>query len=136
MEPNFTLSYEGDLRTRMTHLASGTEVVTDAPVDNHGKGAAFSPTDLTSAALASCMMTMVGIKARDLGVEIARMEARVQKTMGSGPRRIVRVDVELTLDVPDADERGRKVLEATARTCPVAQSLHPDVEQVLDVIWA
>ena len=136
MEPNFTLSYEGDLRTRMTHLASRSEVVTDAPVDNHGKGAAFSPTDLTSAALASCMMTLVGIKAREMGLAVARMEARVQKTMGSGPRRIVRIGVELTLEVPEADERGRKVLEATARTCPVAQSLHPDLEQALEVIWA
>jgi putative redox protein len=134
--PQYTLHYNGDLRTTMTHHGSGSEVITDAPLDNHGKGAAFSPTDLTSAALASCMMTMVGIKARDLGVEIAAMEARVEKTMGSGPRRIVRIAVELVLNVPEADERSRQVLERTARTCPVAQSLHPDIDQAVCLVWA
>lgn len=134
--PQYTLTYNGDLRTTMTHVASGSEVITDAPVDNHGKGAAFSPTDLTSAALASCMMTMVGIKARDLGVAIRGMEARVEKVMGSGPRRIVRIAVELVMDVPEADERVRTILERTARTCPVAQSLHPDVDQAVCLVWA
>lgn len=134
--PQYTLNYNGDLRTTMTHLGSGSEVITDAPLDNHGKGAAFSPTDLTTAALASCMMTVVGIKARDLGVDIAGMEARVEKTMGSGPRRIVRIAVELVLNVPEADERTRQVLERTARACPVAQSLHPDIDQAVCLVWA
>lgn len=133
--PQYTLTYRGDLRTEMTHLASNSRVITDAPVDNHGKGAAFSPTDLTSAALASCMMTMVGIKANDMGLPVTSMEARVEKTMGSGPRRIVRIAVELVLDVPEAGERERKVLDATARACPVAQSLHPDIDQAVCLMW-
>jgi uncharacterized OsmC-like protein len=81
------------------------------------------------------MMTMVGIKANSMGLEVASMEARVEKTMGSGPRRIVRIAVELILDVLEASERDRKVLEATARTCPVAQSLHPDIDQAVCLMW-
>ena len=134
--PQFTLSYRGDVRTEMTHTASNARVTTDAPVDNHGKGAAFSPTDLAASALASCMMTVVGIKANAMNLHIASMEARVEKTMGNGPRRILRIAVELLIDIPNAGERERKILEATARACPVAQSLHPEIDQAVCLMWA
>lgn len=134
-QPQFSLVYAGDLRTEMTHLASGQQVITDAPVDNRGRGEAFSPTDLTASALASCMMTVIGIKANDLGLEIESMGARVQKTMGSGPRRIVRVAIELSILAPKATEKDKTILERTAHTCPVAQSLHPEIDQAICLIW-
>ena len=134
-QPQFTLAYAGDLRTVMTHLASSEQVVTDAPVDNRGRGEAFSPTDLTASALASCMMTVIGIKANDLGLEIHEMEARVQKTMGSGPRRIIRIAIELQILAPNVSDKDKKVLERTAHACPVAQSLHPEIDQAICLIW-
>jgi uncharacterized OsmC-like protein len=133
--PQFQLEYAGDLRTEMTHLGSNSVVITDAPVDNHGKGQAFSPTDLTSSALASCMMTMIGIKANDLELDVTFMRAKVQKTMGSGPRRIVRIAIELEVSIPQASERDRTILERTAHTCPVGQSLHPDIDQAICLMW-
>ena len=133
--PVYRLAYQGHLRTEMTHLASGQVVQTDAPVDNHGKGEAFSPTDIVSAGLAACMMTVVGIKAADLGVPLERMEAEVTKSMASGPRRISGIGIRMRVHAPLASSRDRQVLEATARACPVAHSLHPDIQQALEWIW-
>ena len=133
--PVYRLAYQGHLRTEMTHLASGQVVQTDAPVDNHGKGEAFSPTDIVSAGLAACMMTVVGIKAADLGVPLERMEADVTNSMAAGPRRISGIVIRMRVHAPLESSRDRQVLEATARACPVAHSLHPDIQQALEWIW-
>ena len=131
------VKYLGGLRTNITHLRSGSSTITDAPVDNNGKGEAFSPTDLVATALASCMITVMGIKARDMGLDMDGTTATVNKTMASGPRRISRVEVVLTFP-PAAKHFGeadKKLLEKTALACPVAQSLSGDLEQVVEFIW-
>lgn len=126
--------YLGDLRTECTHLRSGSTYITDAPVDNHGKGEAFSPTDTVATGLANCMITVMGIKARDLGVDLTGSTAEVTKHMAASPRRISKI--ELNMYLPAAvGEKHRKILENTGRTCPVALSLHPELEQVVQFIW-
>lgn len=123
MAVTMDVTYEGELHCTITHGPSGSRIVTDAPVDNRGKGAAFSPTDLTGASLGSCMLTTMGIVALDRGWEMTGATARVTKEMGSIPRRhIAKLTVAITL--PKAlDPRAREVLERTARTCPVHTSL-------------
>ena len=117
------LAYEGDLHCTLTHGPSGTEISTDAPQDNRGKGAAFSPTDLVGAALGSCMLTTMGIVARDRGWDIDGASVHVEKEMGSTPRRhIAKLTMALTMP-KGLDSEARGVLEETARTCPVAESL-------------
>ncbi|WP_037320304.1 OsmC family protein [Salegentibacter sp. Hel_I_6] len=122
--------YRGDLRTEAVHLQSGSEIITDAPVDNHGKGEAFSPTDTVATALASCMLTVMGIKAEDLKLSLNGTSAEVTKTMATNPRRISKVEIKITF--PETySEKSRKVLENTAKTCPVLESLHPDMEKII-----
>ncbi|WP_274571728.1 OsmC family protein [Neisseria leonii] len=123
-----TVRYCGSLHNDLTHSASGSTISTDAPVDNQGKGEAFSPTDLLSASLAACAMTIMGIKAAGLGVELTGARAEVAKEMAADPRRVAAVRIDFFLS-RDLDERSRRILEAAAHTCPVAQSLHPDVVQ-------
>ncbi len=130
-----TIVYEGDLRTRMTHVKSGEVVITDAPTDNHGKGAAFSPTDLVATALASCMLTTMGIKANQLNINMNGAEAEVLKVMASNPRRIAEVQVKITMPNESYTEKDRVILENTAQTCPVAESLHKDVKQLVTFVW-
>lgn len=125
--------YEGNLRTRMTHLYSGTEVLTDAPLDNQGLAQAFSPTDLVATALGSCMISIMGIKARDMNIDIKGTEAEITKIMASNPRRITTVHVVLKFPKNNFGEKEKTILENAARTCPVAKSLHPDIVQ--DVIF-
>ncbi|MBS9777909.1 MAG: OsmC family protein [Gammaproteobacteria bacterium] len=120
--------YQGQLRTTATHCQSGNEIITDAPTDNHGRGEAFSPTDLVATALASCMMTIMGIKAEDLGLESLTMRADVEKVMQANPRRIAEICIDLYLPVT-LSARERAILEAAAHTCPVAHSLHTDIVQ-------
>ena len=127
--------YEGQLRTRMTHLYSGTEVITDAPLDNHGLAQAFSPTDIVATGLASCMLTVMGIKARDMSVDITGTTAEVTKVMAAEPRRISEVHVTLTFPKNNYTDKEKTILENTAKTCPVAHSLHPDIKQVLQFVW-
>jgi uncharacterized OsmC-like protein len=128
------VTYLGNLRTENEHLKSGDKFITDAPTDNNGKGAAFSPTDTVATGLANCMITMMGIKARDLGVNIEGTTALVTKTMAADPRRISKIEV--VFDFPSGlDERSKKILENTARTCPVHYSLHPDIERVITFNW-
>ncbi|WP_027125366.1 OsmC family protein [Gelidibacter mesophilus] len=127
--------YLGDLRTECTHNKSGDTFITDAPTDNNGKGLAFSPTDTVATGLASCMMTVMGIKARDMGVEMKGTTAEVTKIMASGPRRISKIEVVLDLPFP-ADDKTKTILENTARTCPVFYSLHPDIEKDITFKWA
>lgn len=123
------VQYDGNLRTEATHQASGEKIITDAPVDNNGKGQAFSPTDLVATALASCMLTVMGIHARNHGFELGKTEVEVVKVMGVDPRRIVEIDVKIKFRYSNYTEKERKILEVTATTCPVAKSLHPDLIQ-------
>ncbi|RSK50891.1 OsmC family protein [Hymenobacter rigui] len=123
-----TACYAGHLRTEATHVASGNTILTDAPVDNHGRGEAFSPTDLVSAALGSCMMTIMGIVAERHGVDLQGVSWDVTKHMLAEPRRIGQIDV--TFRMPAAlPEKERTILENAARTCPVALSLNPEIRQ-------
>jgi uncharacterized OsmC-like protein len=128
------VTYLGDLRTACTHTKSGNTFITDAPTDNNGKGEAFSPTDTVATGLASCMMTVMGIKARDMGIDLKGTTASVNKIMASDPRRIYKIEV--TLDIPvEVDEKSRIILERTANTCPVHYSLHPDIEKDITYNW-
>jgi uncharacterized OsmC-like protein len=124
-----TVIYEGELRTVATHLQSGSVIETDAPTDNQGLGERFSPTDLVATALGSCMTTIMGIKARDLEIDLRGMKIAIRKIMKADPRRIGGID--LTFAFPAGlilDEKQRTILERAARTCPVVYSLHPDIE--------
>ncbi|NIG53571.1 OsmC family protein [Chitinophaga sp. Cy-1792] len=128
--------YTGSLRTTATHLQSGTVIETDAPVDNNGLGERFSPTDLVATALGSCMLTIMGIKARDAQWNIEGTKVSIQKIMGTDPRRITGIDV--TFDFPAGhglDEKARTILERAAHTCPVAYSIHPDIKQNIVFNW-
>jgi len=129
-----TVNYQGNLRTTMLHLQSNSEVITDAPVDNHGKGEAFSPTDLVATALASCMMTIMGIKANDMGVDITGTSATIKKNMSASPRRISEIVADVYLN-QNFDAKTRKILEMAALTCPVSQSLHPETRQTIRFIY-
>jgi len=133
--PHYTLSYQGHLRTSTLHHRSNSTVITDAPVDNHGKGEAFSPTDLVSSALASCVMTIMAIKAGDMGYDDLKMKARVWKTMASNPRRISKIQVELDLHIPNVTDQHKLILERTTKACPVARSLHPDTQKDVVFNW-
>lgn len=129
--------YLNELRTSATHLASNNSIVTDAPVDNHGKGEAFSPTDLAATSLASCMITVLGIYADKNGINMGGTNAEVTKIMNSeGPRRIVGIDVKLEIvTTEEMDEKQKTILERVARTCPVALSLHPDLKQNIEITF-
>jgi len=128
------VTYNGDLRTECVHLKSNSSFVTDAPVDNNGLGQAFSPTDTVATGLASCMLTMMGIKANGLEVELKGSTASVTKHMSASPRRISKIEVELHLPEQVSDKE-RKILQHTADTCPVHYSLHPDIEKVITYYW-
>jgi len=130
---NFTtkVSYKGALRTESTHQKSGQEIVTDAPTDNNGKGQAHSPTDLVATALASCMLTIMGISAQKRGFELPETVAEVKKIMISEPRRIARVEVTIYMKSGNLDDKQKALLEKVALTCPVAKSLSADLEQVV-----
>jgi putative redox protein len=119
--------YTGDLRTENTHLASGNKIITDAPTDNHGKGEYFSPTDLLATSLANCILTTMAITATQMNIEMKGSKAIVTKTMGAGPRRVIKIDVDLELAGIPEEHRSR--LEHIAHACPVAKSLHPDIQQ-------
>lgn len=123
------ITYHGDLRTTAVHVRSGTSITTDAPVDNKGKGSAFSPTDLLCVSLATCILTTMGISAQDKGIPFGSATARVVKHMASDPRRVARIEVHITLDGTGLGPKERLILERIAHACPVARSLHPDVVQ-------
>ena len=127
------VTYQGDLRTTAIHLQSNNEIITDAPTDNHGKGEAFSPTDLLATSLASCMLTIIGIKAADMDIDVTGTKAEVTKVMAADPRRVSEVHVVITF-AQAIDERTQKIFYNTALTCPVANSLHPDIKQNLEFV--
>ncbi len=128
------VTYIGDLRTTCVHVKSGQTFITDAPTDNNGLGEAFSPTDTVATGLASCMLTMMGIKATTLDIDLANATAAVTKHMASAPRRISKIEIELYLP-GQISEKNRKILVHTANTCPVHYSLHPDIEKVITFHW-
>jgi uncharacterized OsmC-like protein len=128
--------YHGELRNTLTHLASGQSFITDAPLDNRGKGQAFSPTDLTATSLGACMLTVMGIKAEDMAVDIANTKVDILKIMASEPRRIAGIKVVITFPPVMFEDKTKKILEHTALTCPVAKSLHPDIVQDIQFIWS
>ncbi|MFN5134539.1 MAG: OsmC family protein [Chitinophagaceae bacterium] len=128
--------YNGQLRTTATHLQSNTSIETDAPIDNQGKGERFSPTDLLATSLGSCMLTIMGIKARDIDVDLSGVKLDIQKHMKSDPRRVGGVDV--TFHFPEGlnlDDKQKTILQNAALTCPVAKSIHPDIEQNVVFNW-
>lgn len=127
--------YLGDLRTESEHLQSGEKILTDAPVDNNGKGEAFSPTDMVANSLATCMLTIMGIKARDLAIDLRGTTAEVTKVMATDPRRIGKIIIRFTLPVA-VEEKSKIILERAAHTCPVLYSLHPDIDKDITFIWA
>jgi len=128
------VTYLGDLRTSSIHLQSGSEIISDAPLDNNGKGEAFSPTDTVANALASCMMTVMGIKARDLDVDFAGSTAAVTKIMQAEPRRIAAIEIVFDMNLA-ADEKTKTILERTAMTCPVFLSLNTEIEKRISFNW-
>ncbi len=124
--------YTGNLRTEAIHEQSGSKLVTDAPLDNHGKGEFFSPTDLLATALGSCMLTIMGISAEEYGYNLDGTTVETEKIMGTNPRRVV--EVKITFNFPKGNnftDRQKRVIESSARTCPVANSLHPDVKKTV-----
>lgn len=129
--PTSTIVYLGELRTEAVHALSGNKLTTDAPPDNQGKGEFFSPTDLLATSLGTCMLTIMGISARTHGFNIDGTRVSVTKVMGSNPRRVVEIVVELTFPHNSYSPKERKLLELSAKECPVANSLHPDLKQTV-----
>ncbi|GAA4930875.1 OsmC family protein [Mucilaginibacter defluvii] len=127
-------TYLGGLRTEATHLQSGTKIITDAPVDNNGKGEAFSPTDLLAASLGSCMMTIMGIAANTHGIDIDNTQCSITKIMAANPRRVAEVVVNFKFPKEYTDKE-KKILEHAALTCPVHLSLGEDVKKTVDFGW-
>lgn len=121
------ITYNGGLRTTSVHERSGNQIITDAPVDNKGKGEAFSPTDLLATSLGNCMITIVGIAAQEHGFNIDGATCEVTKIMAEGPRRVAEIVVNFQFPANNYSEKEKKIIERSANTCPVAFSLHPDL---------
>lgn len=128
------VTYLGDLRTSSIHIQSGSEIISDAPLDNNGKGEAFSPTDTVANALASCMFTIMGIKARDLNVDLSNSTAAVTKIMKAEPRMIAAIEIVFDMNLT-ADEKTKTILERAAMTCPVFLSLNTDIDKRITFNW-
>jgi len=126
--------YKGDLRTESTHLQSGTTILTDAPTDNHGRGEAFSPTDMVANSLATCMFSIMGIKARSMDIDLNDSSAEVTKIMQAEPRKISEIIVTFEIKT-SIDEKSKTILERAAMTCPVFLSLHPDIKKTVTFNW-
>lgn len=128
--------YKGHLRCECTHLQSGTVIETDAPTDNRGKGERFSPTDTLCVALATCVATTMALKANDMGIDLAGTSIAVTKHMLSEPRRIGKIDVILSFPQSlQLEEKNRTILERVGDNCPVAKSLHPDLQVNIEYKW-
>jgi putative redox protein len=130
------IKYLGDLRTECTHLQSGNVIVTDAPCDNQGKGEAFSPTDLLATSLGACILTIMGIKARDHSIDIIGTKVEITKIMASDPRRVAEVVVEFFFPNKPYTPEEKTFIESLAGTSPVPLSLHPDLKQTIRFNWA
>jgi uncharacterized OsmC-like protein len=127
------ITYLGGLRTTCEHLQSGNTIITDAPTDNHGKGEAFSPTDLVATSLGSCMISIMAIKSKELDVDLVDSTIEITKIMQAEPRKISKIVVVLFL--PNTSEKNKIILERAAMTCPVFLSLHPDIEKDVTFHW-
>ena len=123
--------YLGGLRTEVTHLKSGNKIITDAPPDNNGKGEAFSPTDLTSASLSSCMMTLMGMLAEREGIDLAGLRSEIVKIMSANPRKIAEIQITFTHPALQATDVQKEKLRRAAMTCPVALSVSPELKQTI-----
>jgi putative redox protein len=135
MEETISTTYLGELRTRATHVRSGKELITDAPPDNKGKGEAFSPTDLLATSLGSCMLTIMGIAAREHNFNIDNTRIKIWKIMASDPRRVGEIKIELSFPDNNFSDKQKKIIERSAFTCPVFQSLHPDLIKTISFIY-
>ena len=133
--PTIHSKYLGDLRIEAIHLASNTKFITDAPPDNQGKGESFSPTDTVCAALGACMLTIMGIASRTHHIKLEGTEAEITKSMASNPRKISKIAIRFFNLPRDLDAHKREILERSAKTCPVALSLHPEIEQEVSFDW-
>ncbi len=129
-----SIIYKGNLRCKAEHIQSGSVIETDAPTDNRGKGERFSPTDTLCVSLATCMLTTMGIKANDMNVDINQAKADVTKRMASDPRRVSKIEVTVSLP-KNINEKDRIILEKAGNNCPVAKSVHPDIELALVYNW-
>jgi len=128
--------YKGDLRTEMSHLQSGTQIETDAPTDNNGKGERFSPTDLVATALGSCMLTIMGIAGNTHQINIEGTEVEITKIMTPPPRKIGEIIVKLKMKGQDSfSDKEKAILENSALTCPVFLSLNEDVKKTVEFVW-
>ena len=135
MSVKISCEYLGDLRVQATHGPSGAVLQTDAPVDNHGKGEAFSPTDLTASSLAACILTILGIQAKNLGADFRGARIEVEKHMTTQPpRRIARLDVRIAMPSGITEDVRLRLIRA-ADACPVKQSLHPDIVIAMEWSW-
>lgn len=133
---NFSTKYLGNLRCENTHIQSGTIIHTDAPTDNLGKGEAFSPTDLCALSLTTCIITTMGIYAQLKEIEVLSISADTNKIMGTEPRRIARIEAIIRIQLgPNGTNRQREGLERVIRSCPVSKSLHPEIEQDVNIEW-
>ena len=128
------VTYLGELRTSSIHIQSGSEILSDAPTDNHGKGEAFSPTDTVANALGSCMISIMAIKSSDLNVDIIGSTAEVTKIMQTEPRKIAKIILVFNMSI-SVDEKTRIILERTAMNCPVLLSLNPDIDKEVTFNW-
>ena len=129
------VTYKGGLRTEATHIRSGNTIITDAPLDNKGKGEAFSPTDLVATAIGSCMLTIMGIKADEMNINIEGATAEVEKIMGTEPRRIAQVNILINVPI-STDEKTKKILEKSAMTCPVDKSISETMIRDVKFTWS
>ncbi|SMC61534.1 OsmC family protein [Pedobacter africanus] len=125
------ITYNGGLRTTSVHLRSGNEIITDAPVDNKGKGEAFSPTDLLATSLGNCMLTIVGIAANEHGFNIDGTTCEITKIMAENPRRVAEIVVNFQFPANNYSEKEKTIIERSANTCPVMYSLHPDIRKTV-----
>jgi uncharacterized OsmC-like protein len=130
-----TVTYDANLRTTCLHLQSGSSFETDAPSDNKGQGARFSPTDLIATGLGACLITTMGIKAESMDIKLDGAKVDVTKVMMSEPRRIGKIIIAVTMPKLDLDEKTKEILERVGRTCPVERSLHPDMELDISFTW-
>ena len=128
------ITYLGDLRTSSIHVQSGATILSDAPIDNHGKGEAFSPTDLVANALGSCIMTIMAIKANDLNVDLTDTTVEITKVMQTEPRRISKIVIVMNMSVTTS-EKNRIILERVAMNCPVLLSLNPLIDKEISFNW-
>ncbi|MBP7511650.1 MAG: OsmC family protein [Bacteroidia bacterium] len=127
--PTSEVIYEGELRCNATHIQSGTTIFTDAPLDNFGKGETFSPTDLLATSLGLCIITIMGIEANKRKVNIDGTKLTIQKIMGTLPRRVTKIEVEIIVPNRNLSDRDKQMIEEAGLNCPVAKSLHPDLIQ-------